>query len=248
MYGAQSTLPPILLLAAYSLAGVVLFGSLNSCSGSAGKAATELRQLEEDFYTMVGDLNEKEVYPTFQPRFDAFAKKYPGTQEALTAKLRLLELTVFLAGNAGTKAADAVTDEIFSEYPHSEELERILDFWFKFDDVKLAGYLKRLTDPAQPDRVRASVALQYARTFCAGNKLEKAKPYLDELLGKYRDTPRGYTTYGAIADALSSPHNESALAIGRTAPEIVGSDVDGKTIKLSALRGKVVVVNFFGDW
>jgi WD40 repeat protein/S1-C subfamily serine protease len=38
------------------------------------------------------------------------------------------------------------------------------------------------------------------------------------------------------------------LCVGKKAPEIVGSDVDGKTFKLSDYAGKVVVVDFFADW
>lgn len=38
------------------------------------------------------------------------------------------------------------------------------------------------------------------------------------------------------------------LAIGKTAPEIVGEDLDGNPIKLSDYRGKVVVLDFWGDW
>ena len=37
-------------------------------------------------------------------------------------------------------------------------------------------------------------------------------------------------------------------SVGRTAPEIVGSDVEGQTFKLSDYRGKVVVLDFFADW
>ena len=32
------------------------------------------------------------------------------------------------------------------------------------------------------------------------------------------------------------------------APEIVGADVDGKPMKLSDFRGKVVALDFFGFW
>lgn len=38
------------------------------------------------------------------------------------------------------------------------------------------------------------------------------------------------------------------LGIGRTAPEIAGDDVDGKSIKLSEFRGKVVMLDFWGHW
>lgn len=41
---------------------------------------------------------------------------------------------------------------------------------------------------------------------------------------------------------------EEKLAIGKVAPEIIGKDVDGKEMKLSDYRGKIVVLDFWGDW
>ena len=38
------------------------------------------------------------------------------------------------------------------------------------------------------------------------------------------------------------------LAIGKVAPEIIGKDVNGKEMKLSDYRGKIVVIDFWGDW
>jgi C-terminal processing protease CtpA/Prc len=36
--------------------------------------------------------------------------------------------------------------------------------------------------------------------------------------------------------------------VGEKAPEIQGEDVDGKQFKLSEYRGKVVLIDFWGDW
>lgn len=38
------------------------------------------------------------------------------------------------------------------------------------------------------------------------------------------------------------------LTIGKIAPEIVGEDLDEVPFKLSDYRGKVVVLDFWGDW
>jgi hypothetical protein len=38
------------------------------------------------------------------------------------------------------------------------------------------------------------------------------------------------------------------LSVGKVAPDIVGEDVDGTPMKLSDYRGKVVVLDFWGDW
>jgi len=38
------------------------------------------------------------------------------------------------------------------------------------------------------------------------------------------------------------------LMVGMTAPDIEGEDLDGVPFKLSDYRGKVVVIDFWGDW
>jgi hypothetical protein len=41
---------------------------------------------------------------------------------------------------------------------------------------------------------------------------------------------------------------EGPIAIGKPAPEISGEDLDGKSFKLSDYRGKVVMLDFWGNW
>ena len=38
------------------------------------------------------------------------------------------------------------------------------------------------------------------------------------------------------------------LRVGKEAPEIKGGDLDGKEFKLSDYRGKVVLLDFWGNW
>jgi cytochrome oxidase Cu insertion factor (SCO1/SenC/PrrC family) len=58
----------------------------------------------------------------------------------------------------------------------------------------------------------------------------------------------------ALVTAAAEPRQRVAahaprdLAIGKVAPEIEGADVDGHKFKLSDYRGKVVVLDFWGDW
>ena len=52
-----------------------------------------------------------------------------------------------------------------------------------------------------------------------------------------------------IADlARSELHELRDLAIGRTAPNIHGEDVDGLAFSLDPYRGRVVVLDFWGNW
>jgi len=41
---------------------------------------------------------------------------------------------------------------------------------------------------------------------------------------------------------------KNRIAVGKEAPEIEGPDMDGETFKLSDYRGKVVLLDFWGDW
>ena len=61
---------------------------------------------------------------------------------------------------------------------------------------------------------------------------------------------------GAVAVAMvaQNPQTKAQLyemqhfSPGKVAPEIVGVDVTGKQMKLSDYRGKIVMLDFFGNW
>ena len=53
----------------------------------------------------------------------------------------------------------------------------------------------------------------------------------------------------ARSKRASGPTGGAAvLTLGATAPDIVGTDLDGRALRLSDYRGKVVVVTFSGEW
>jgi cytochrome oxidase Cu insertion factor (SCO1/SenC/PrrC family) len=45
-----------------------------------------------------------------------------------------------------------------------------------------------------------------------------------------------------------TPAPAAPLAVGKEAPELQGTDQDGKPFKLSEYRGKVVLLDFWGNW
>jgi hypothetical protein len=51
--------------------------------------------------------------------------------------------------------------------------------------------------------------------------------------------------------ALQAPQlaeGPPGLAVGAMAPEIAGEDIDGAFFRLSDYRGKVVLLDFWGNW
>ena len=55
-------------------------------------------------------------------------------------------------------------------------------------------------------------------------------------------------TLADFPELVVAPTGSEGTAVGDTAPDIAGTDVDGKEFKLSQYRGKVVMLDFWGDW
>jgi hypothetical protein len=53
---------------------------------------------------------------------------------------------------------------------------------------------------------------------------------------------------GLFLTGCAGLEGSSSLGVGKPAPEIEGEDVDGKPMKLSDYRGKVVLLDFWGNW
>lgn len=75
----------------------------------------------------------------------------------------------------------------------------------------------------------------------------EAGTLLDRVLAEFADCKMPYRgTLGEIAsgELFEIRH----LAIGLVAPEIAAANLDGEQMSLAAFRGKVVVLDFWGDW
>lgn len=75
----------------------------------------------------------------------------------------------------------------------------------------------------------------------------RAEKLLDKVSTTYSTIPseRGGTLGDMASRELFSIRN---LSVGKTAPEIEGEDLFGTTFKLSDYRGKVIFLDFWGDW
>ena len=104
-------------------------------------------------------------------------------------------------------------------YPKYGSIAKAEIFWARGNKVIRDAYGK----PAPEDkRLEAIADLRKVRELIpSGDRAEAAKRGLFEL---------------------------ENLQNGMPAPEIVGPDIDGVEFKLSDYRGKVVVLDFWGDW
>ncbi len=70
-----------------------------------------------------------------------------------------------------------------------------------------------------------------------------------DVVQNYAEVRRGAGTLGDAAKAIQERiRRKGSIAIGKVAPETAGEDADGKPLKLSDYRGKVVLLKFWGNW
>lgn len=98
-------------------------------------------------------------------------------------------------------------------------------------------------------KVKADRA-EYQKAANADKLAGEAERAFEAILKDYGDSPRlireNSGTIGELAkQELFELRN---LRIGKVAPDIEGEDLDGAKFKLSDYRGKVVVIDFWGDW
>jgi hypothetical protein len=125
---------------------------------------------------------------------------------------------------------------------------------FMYNPSPAGEKLMRLAAEKSTNReVRGSAMFSLAQSLRtsserAGNEqqLAEAKKLYQQVEGEYADVKTGRGTLGE--DAKANLFEMENLAIGKVAPEIEGKDANGKPLKLSDYRGKVVVLDFWGDW
>lgn len=74
----------------------------------------------------------------------------------------------------------------------------------------------------------------------------QAEDLLEKVASEYGDVEQFGRPLGKTAKALLYAIRN--LDVGKQAPEIEGKDADDKPMKLSDFKGKVVVLDFWGDW
>ena len=74
----------------------------------------------------------------------------------------------------------------------------------------------------------------------------------DEFISYYNKLDEALTKKYANSDYVKLFHNDleklKQLSLGAIAPEIILSNTEGKTVSLSSLRGKIILIDFWASW
>lgn len=183
------------------------------------------------------------------------AKRFAGTPAAVPFHLWIVRDSRRLAD---TSLARESVDCLLLHHLTDERLESVAAwlprFAHRFGGEETLSRLERLrTGTASIDvqaacmLAQASVAFAFA-TNGAGERAAAIKAREEELKRRLREVI-------AFAPDTASGHRAERrlfevehLQVGCTAPDISGIDLDGVAFKLSDYRGKVVFLDFWGDW
>lgn len=233
------------------LGGLLLGLSLSAARLLAADPAAELAALQKRYEESKGSYEERVA--SVRADYLAFIKAHAQTEESVEAQLFLLQQT-WWEREKGTMntSAGRIADDLLASHLASPKLGKLVEFQYVFSAAQRREIFSKLLKSSPHEGVRAEAVLGLAQVEQRSKEAgaaDKAKALLTELSEKYgKLLRRGITPYAEVASAWLSPHDPAALAIGQVAPEIEGRDVDGKVLKLSQFRGRVVVIDFWGDW
>jgi AhpC/TSA family len=164
--------------------------------------------------------------------------------------------------------APFVGRQVHTPWTKAEELLRAVMEKNRSKDVRgkaclgLGTYLKTVSATvrrmnANPDEIKQMESwigretLEQLKVADADKLAKEAQARFEEAVAKYSDVvlytnaKKDVTVGDSAAGELFEIRN---LAIGKEVPEIEGADLEGKAFKLSDYRGKVVVLDFWGNW
>ena len=172
----------------------------------------------------------------YAPRFREVARMYAGGDGAIDAWVWTMR-----TGGDRTEALDV----LMRDHIDSKKMSNVVGF-LRYGPNGEAS-LEMLIEKSPHRDVQGFAMLTLGQRLMRSNDA-RAERMLVEVQKRYGDVPiyGGRMTAGKKAEGdLFEARN---LAIGKVAPEIEGRDTDGVPFKLSDYRGKVVFLDFWGDW
>jgi peroxiredoxin len=182
-------------------------------------------------------------------------------RSAATRPVAIRALAQIVSHFSHLPAGRAAADLMLNEYISDESLEYGLDELEKSaSESDLAIELLRAAYRLSPHaRVKGRAGFSLASLLKTRAErdgwrdLVTARAWSADAESLFEEVAALYGTErvsrGLLADLARSRLDElKTVSVGRIAPEIVGADTDGRPMRLSDYRGKVVVLAFWGNW
>jgi hypothetical protein len=180
----------------------------------------------------------------FAPRFLELAEKNPKDPAAVDA-------LVWVANNvqqpgANTPRAKAL-ELLVRDHVDSDKTAGVCDSLVFDRDPGAEALLRKLMEKSPSKDVQGRACLALGMSLNRHSRTKEAEEVLDRAATTYADVK--HPRYGTVGKKAKGELFEVRfLAVGKEAPDVAGEDQDGKAFKLSEYRGKVVLLDFWGNW
>ena len=261
-----------LVLVAVCLLSPILYGQEDS-AGSIGKAISA--EAAQAYAQLIKRYEANRQDRQFVRPFLDVAEKYAGTKAALDSLTWVLKR--FESGSNADRAITMLVEshaahrEIEELYLHigNNPSLKVAVFYRRVIAVnknptavgrahfRLGNYLVRQAEIAREVRANpdsldkfklfyGSALTEYLQKVDLSSIRKDALKQFTVAVEKY---PNVRTYKGELSElAGREKFKLEHLTVGGVAPEIVGEDIAGKPMKLSDYKGKVVLLDFWGDW
>jgi hypothetical protein len=204
-----------------------------------------------------------EIHPpdrsAYTKRIQAIADANPKTDVAARALYWIAQ------ENLGTPVAYEAFGRLIEDHSSSDALAVACDVLCFDPSPGVEGLLERARKQGSSTTVRGYATFAMGKYLLRASKVvrdagdqpgdaekraelaKRAEALFDEVTTTYPKVP--FQDTRTLGDAAQAELFELRdLALGRVAPEIAGEDLDGVKFRLSDYRGKVVVLDFWGNW
>jgi peroxiredoxin len=228
-------------------------------------ARESFQDLQRDFLTKVREVKtpqaRKELYAKYAARFLAFAEKNPRDPAAVNALSMVVQMS---SGNlAGNTLAGKALAILRKDHLKSDKVLGVVSYLALLGGEPGAKFVKEVIakNPSRKVQARAIKELIRARGEQVGWGLkwrddaarraaaEKdfGKEFVKRVIANVDNNKKERKEHAKLLKAKYSDIFPD-LSIGQKAPEVVSEDLDGKKVRLSDLKGKVVVLDIWASW
>jgi thiol-disulfide isomerase/thioredoxin len=200
---------------------------------------------------------------TYRPKFLAFATKNPRDPKAVAALCMTVQLSPLTGEDEARTTALAVLVKdhvkpgsvllrrnlkmLAGRIGDDEAFELVRKVAAKNDDRIARAWAFRALIKGCEKRIELADRLEKDRTYRAAVARDIGEESVRRLIGKRSDNRLKIRQYRKQLDTRL-PGIIPDLRVGKPAIELVCENLDGKKVKLSDLKGKVVVLDFWATW
>jgi hypothetical protein len=242
---------------------MVAFPSLGSVAADEGSKGETSRKPGEAYQAIVAEFDkamqefmtayraaktdeERQVVFEKYPRAEKYAPRFLAIAEKERGDPAAFDCLIWVARHCRTgQDLEKAIQVLLEDHIRSEKIEQVCLALYFSRNSSTEERLRTILEKSPHPQVQGQATLRLAQ-YLKPSKAAESERLLELVIEKFGGLAGGEKTLGDQARAeLFEIRN---LAIGKVAPDIEGEDIEGRRFKLSDERGKVVVLDFWGNW